>query len=237
MTYHDASVTSWKSYTYHVTAINIYGEGPASNDITVLIPDHVKPSVTITYPENDTYGTTNSMLVEWEGTDVGSGISHYAVRLDGEAWLNVSYDKNHTFTSLSDGTHVVRVMATDNASNIDVDSVTFKTGIGNISGRIMSGGQPIAGTNVSLDTGEQTVTDGGGYFAIDALAGQRTITFDKQGYDRLTRDVTLESGQLMDLGQMEMKKSGIDLTWAIVAIVVIAAVATLIVVVLRARRH
>lgn len=237
MTYHDASVTSWKSYAYHVTAINVYGEGPASNDITVLIPDHVKPSVTITYPENDTYGTTNSMLVEWEGTDVGSGISHYEVMLDGEAWLNVSYDKNHTFTSLSNGTHVVRIMATDNASNIDVDSVTFKIGIGNISGRIMSGGQPIAGANVSLDTGEQTVTDGGGYFAIDALAGPHTITFDKQGYDRLTRDVTLEPGQLMDLGQIEMKKSGMDLTWAIVAIVVIAAVATLIVVVLRARRH
>lgn len=236
-TYHDASVTSWRSYAYHVTALNIYGEGPASNYITVLIPDYVKPSVTITYPENNTYGTTNSMLMEWVGTDIGSGISHYEIKLDGGAWLNVSRDRNHTFTSLSNGTHVVMVMATDNASNINVDSVIFKIGIGRISGWIMSGGQPIAGTNVSLDTGERTVTDAEGYFAIDALAGSHTITFDLQGYDRLTKDVTLEPGQLMDLGQMEMKKSGIDLMWAIVAIVVIAAVVTLIVVVLRARRH
>ena len=237
VTYHDSSVTSWKSYIYHVSAINVYGEGPTSDEITVLIPDRVKPSVTITYPDNDTYGTTRSMLVEWEGTDVGSGISHFEVRLDDEAWLNVSDDRNHTFTSLSNGTHVVRVMVTDNASNINVASVTFKIGIGRISGQIMSGGQPIVGANVTLDTGEQTMTDVEGYFAIDALAGPHTITFDLQGYDRLTRDVTLEPGQLMDLGQLEMKKPGIDLMWVIIVIIVIAALATLVVVVLRARRH
>jgi parallel beta-helix repeat protein len=237
MSYHDASVTSWRSYAYHVTAINIYGEGPASNDITVLIPDHVKPSVTITYPENDTYGTTDSMLVEWDGSDVGSGVSHYEIMLDGGLWLNVENDTNYTYTSLSNGTHVVTVKVVDNASNSNTDSVMFKIGKGTISGRIMSSGQPVVGANVSLETGEQTTTDSDGYFTLEAYAGSNNLKVSKEGYDQVTRDLTLEPGQLMDLGQMEMKKSGMDLTWAIIAIVVIAAVATLIVVVLRARRH
>jgi parallel beta-helix repeat protein len=237
MTYHDASVTSWKSYAYHVTAINIYGEGPAGNEVEVLIPDNTKPSVTITFPDNNTYATEHSMLVEWIGSDVGSGMSHYEILLDSEDWLNVGTDTDHTYKALSNGTHVATVKAVDNASNVNTDSVTFKIGMGKISGRIMSSGQPVTGANVSLESGEQTTTDNNGYFTLEAYAGPHALKINKQGYDQLTRDVTLEPGQMMDLGQMEMKKSGIDPMWVIVAIVIFAAVAIIVIVVLRARRH
>jgi parallel beta-helix repeat protein len=236
-TYNDTSVGTWKTYLYYVAAVNVYGEGPAGNEVDVLVPDNRDPLVTITFPDDGTYGTTYSMLVEWDGSDAGSGVSHYEIMLDGGLWLNVGNDTNYTYVSLSNGTHVVTVKVVDNASNFDTDSVAFKIGIGIVTGRIMSGGQPVAGANVSLETGEQTTTDSSGYFTLEAYAGSHILKVSKEGYDQVTRDVTLEPGQLMDLGQMEMKKSGIDLMWVIIAILVIAALATLVVVVLRARRH
>jgi len=236
-TYHDVAVSSWKTYLYYVSAMNIYGEGPAGNEVEIQVPDETKPSVTITFPDNNTYGTTDSMLVEWVGSDAESGISHYELMLDSGLWLNVGTDKNYTYTSLSNGTHTVTVKAVDNATNENTDSVTFKIGFGKISGRVMSGGQPVVGANVSLETGEQTTTDSNGYFTLEAYAGPHTLKVNNEGYDQMTKDLTLEPGQMMDLGQMEMKKSGIDLIWVIVAIIIVAAVAILIVVVLRARRH
>jgi hypothetical protein len=90
---------------------------------------------------------------------------------------------------------------------------------------------------MSLETGEQTTTDSNGYFTLEAYAGSHTLKVSKEGYDQVTRDLTLESGQTMDLGQMEMKKSGIDLMWVIAAVIVVVAVVILVFVVLRARRH
>jgi uncharacterized membrane protein len=101
----------------------------------------------------------------------------------------------------------------------------------------MSSGQPVTGANVSLESGEQTTTDNDGYFTLEAYAGPHTLKINKQGYDQLTKDVNLDPGQMMSVGQMEMKKSGIDLMWVIVAIVIFAAVAIIVIVVLRARRH
>jgi parallel beta-helix repeat protein len=236
-TYHDSAVTTWKTYLYYVSAVNIYGEGPAGNEVEVLIPDNTKPSVTITFPDNNTYATEHSMLVEWVGSDVGSGMSHYEILLDSGMWLNVGTDTDHAYSALSNGTHVVTVKAVDNASNVNTDSVAFKIGMGKISGRIMSSGQPVAGANVSLESGEQTTTDNDGYFTLEAYAGPHTLKINKQGYDQLTKDVNLDPGQMMSVGQMEMKKSGIDPMWVIVAIVIFAAVAIIVIVVLRARRH
>jgi hypothetical protein len=109
--------------------------------------------------------------------------------------------------------------------------------MGIITGRIMSGGQPVAGANVSLETGGLTTTDTDGYFTLEAYAGPQTLKVSKEGYDELTRDLTLEPGQMMELGQMEMNKSGIDLMWVVVAVIVVAAVIILVFVVLKARRH
>ena len=99
--------------------------GVYSFRFTTEVPDTAVPSITITSPQDNALFNSSSVTIAWSGSDDGTGIDHYEVRMDGGAWENVSTNTSCDFTGLSDGPHTVDVKAVDNASNEAADSVTF----------------------------------------------------------------------------------------------------------------
>ncbi|NHJ84958.1 MAG: hypothetical protein FK734_05820 [Asgard group archaeon] len=100
--------------------------GSGSYQLTVTItynaPDTTPPTISITSPSNG--ATVSSATIVWSGSDSGSGINYYEVRIDGGTWINKGSSTSHTF-SVADGSHTAEVRAWDVAGNYATDDVTF----------------------------------------------------------------------------------------------------------------
>ncbi len=90
--------------------------------LQITIEDNIPPTISITSPTNGTQLKSSSVQVTWIGSDADTGIDHYEVKLDDGSWLD---DTSHTFTSVSDGSHTVRVKAVDGADNSKIALVDF----------------------------------------------------------------------------------------------------------------
>jgi len=92
---------------------------------TPLIVDLVPPALWITSPSVGYKVESSKLTVTWIGSDADSGIDHYELKLDEEAWINVGNNTSYNFTELDDGSHTVYVKAVDKAGNSVEDSVSF----------------------------------------------------------------------------------------------------------------
>ncbi len=117
--------------TYNFTVIgakdsagNSLKDAPVSVNFTTLEQENIPPSITITSPADASILGTDSVTVQWTGSDA-SGINHYEVRIDSVLWVDVGMNTTQDFTGLSDGSHTVDVKAIDNATNEATDSVSF----------------------------------------------------------------------------------------------------------------
>lgn len=97
---------------------------PASPDAQTTV-DTTPPTLAITSPTAGQVIGTRWVNVTWTGSDAGSGISKFDVRLDSGAWVHAGTKLFYNFTSVADGSHTVSVNATDNAGNSKIVSVAF----------------------------------------------------------------------------------------------------------------
>jgi hypothetical protein len=79
--------------------------------------DTTPPSVTISSPAEGETTQSSSITVVWSGSDAGSGVDWYEVRLDSGSWIYKATSSSHTFTGLSEGSHTVYIRAVDNVGN------------------------------------------------------------------------------------------------------------------------
>jgi hypothetical protein len=107
---------SFSNFWYAVHATYIAGEPPV---------DTTPPSISITSPSDGATVSSSDVTVTWSGSDAGSGIDYYEIRLNGGSWINKGTSTSHTFTGLADATHSVDVRAWDVAGNDATDSVSF----------------------------------------------------------------------------------------------------------------
>ncbi|MCD6383691.1 MAG: hypothetical protein J7L88_04445, partial [Thermoplasmata archaeon] len=111
------------SHTIVVTARDYAGlEG--QDNITVIV-DEDTPTVEIISPEEGETLESGDVEVSWRGEDSTSGISHYAVKIDEEGWVDVGVNTTYHVTGLGGGMHNVWVMAYDHLNNTATDNVTF----------------------------------------------------------------------------------------------------------------
>ncbi|MGM0510665.1 MAG: Ig-like domain-containing protein [Thermoplasmatota archaeon] len=82
------------------------------------------PSITITEPDPGDY-KDSSFTVTWSGSDSGSGIDYYEIKLDSGDYYDKGTDTSHLYGSVSHGSHTVYVRAWDKAGNSNTDSVNF----------------------------------------------------------------------------------------------------------------
>jgi ribosomal protein S11 len=103
-----------KTVYYQVS--NILGMvSPTYSDNIIL--DTTEPAATITAPSEGEKIQSASVTVAWSGSDGGSGLEKYEVKLDSGNWISKGMLTTHTFTGVSNGSHSVYVKATDNAGN------------------------------------------------------------------------------------------------------------------------
>ena len=84
--------------------------------------DKISPTVNIINPVNNTYTNNNDISINWDGND-NVKIVDYKIDIDGniiDVGTNTSYQK-----TLSDGTHKIKVIATDEANNQNDSEVTI----------------------------------------------------------------------------------------------------------------
>ncbi len=136
------------------------GAGNEDTETTTFEVDTIAPTVYITDPEDDDLFMTSTVSVMWEQSDIGSGLDKVEIRIDGGDW-ELTVTTTTEFTSVSEGSHTVDVMATDLAGNTDTDSVTFDVDVDDTA-PIITVTSPEDGELLSVNsvTAEWTVTDG-----------------------------------------------------------------------------
>ncbi|MGA1793673.1 MAG: carboxypeptidase regulatory-like domain-containing protein [Thermoplasmatota archaeon] len=86
--------------------------------------DRTLPELHILRPSpNESFGPSR-VLVEWEGEDQGSGLSHYIYRMDEGRWLTTTRTEME-YESVSHGIHRFDVAAVDKAGNMQAETVIF----------------------------------------------------------------------------------------------------------------
>lgn len=119
------------SYTFtklkagqHTVTVQAYdGTQLCDEDSASFTVDMTAPSVKITSPLNGAIVSSSSVTMQWTASD-SSGIAYHMVQLDCGSWIRVD-GNSYTFDGLSNGKHVVKVQAVDNAGNVKEAAVKF----------------------------------------------------------------------------------------------------------------
>lgn len=88
-------------------------DAASANDTWTNVDSHA-PTLAITAPTEGQQLASSTVAVSWTGSDAGSGIAKYEVQLDASGWVDKALATSHSFTSVSGGSHLISVRATDN---------------------------------------------------------------------------------------------------------------------------
>lgn len=135
------------------------------------------PTVTITMPANGTYATTANVQTSWIVNDTGPGIRSVVISVDGGAGVDVTTVSSYTLPGLSDGRHVVQVLATDQSGLTASQSVSL---IVDTQPPVVSITSPAADAVVNGTTLLVTWT------ATDATSGVSRVTLQLDGGPSVT---------------------------------------------------
>ncbi|NIQ06795.1 MAG: hypothetical protein GWO20_14015 [Candidatus Korarchaeota archaeon] len=118
----------------HTVRIKVYDWARNEDVISVsFVVDTEDPTISIISPEDDATIEKDTVTVEWTGSDEGSGIDYYEVRLDSNSWETVD-GTSYEFTDVSDGGHTVEVRAVDTSGKTSMASVSFTVNTSPIGG-------------------------------------------------------------------------------------------------------
>jgi C1A family cysteine protease len=130
-TWIDVGTQTFRSFTglgqgSHNLEVKAYDmAGNYETDEVSFTVDSIGPDLEILDPSDGTISSSTTIDVSWTGSDSGSGIDRFEIRMDQGFWLNVDTQTSHQFTSVSQGDHVVSVRAYDSAGNIALESASF----------------------------------------------------------------------------------------------------------------
>ncbi|MFP4609090.1 MAG: Ig-like domain-containing protein, partial [Candidatus Aenigmatarchaeota archaeon] len=110
----------------HVVEVRVTDEAGHTNEGEVSFTvDTSSPELEITSPEPKALFAESEVDVTWDGGDDISGIENYKVRLDQGEWIDAGTDTQYSFDELSDGDHVVELIAEDGAGHTSTETITF----------------------------------------------------------------------------------------------------------------
>jgi hypothetical protein len=197
------TLTSLADGSHTVTVRVTDNAGNVNSASASFVVDTVAPVLSINSPTSGSYNNTGSVTVSWTATDGGSGIAKTEINVDSGPWTPIS-GTGYSLTSMANGAHTVTIRATDNAGNMNTESVTFtvdtvkpvlnivapvpdswyNTTALNATWTASDSGSGIAYFRVSLDKG-QWINGTNEYQMLNGLTnGQHTIevrAYDKAG--------------------------------------------------------
>jgi len=127
----DIGKTSLKTYDRltegdHSVVIKAFDNvGNIGKILIELTVDLNNPIINILEPPDGFLSNRSSMVIRWEGWDVGTNISNFGITLDGSSEKNVGVANHYEFRDLLEGDHVIRVYAYDMMGNVAVDEIEF----------------------------------------------------------------------------------------------------------------
>jgi outer membrane protein assembly factor BamB len=111
----------------HSVVVDAYDNaGNSESDTVSFKVDTTKPIVSIISPMSEAILNNTAITVQWSGSDSGSGLSHYEVRLDSGQWIGKGKSTSHAFSGLNEGAHISYVRVFDMAGNGAVAFVFFR---------------------------------------------------------------------------------------------------------------
>lgn len=174
----DEDPVGGRSYTYRVRAVVDLGAGAWSAPRTVVLDDLVAPSLTILSPGQGGWVGTSTVRVAWSGSDEGSGLDHYEVRMDGGPWQAVGVSSQHSFSGVVSGSHTVQVRAYDRQGNMAEASVAFSVDITAPTVEILSPSAGVVGSSTVTITASVWDQGSGPQSSIVRVDGNLLGTFD-----------------------------------------------------------
>lgn len=103
---------------YYVLTIIAYDKALNQNRTKlIVIIDFTEPLIFVNYPLNNSYLNVSSFTVRWSGYDNLSGIESYEIIVDSEAFINVGLSTEFEVKGVSDGSHIIEIMARDKSGN------------------------------------------------------------------------------------------------------------------------
>jgi hypothetical protein len=200
-------------------------DSPLESRYPGLSIDHVLPTVSISSPLNNTYSSSSNVSITWSGSDAGSGVDHYAIKLNDTSAIDVGIIANYTFQNLSEGVYAMRTLSFDKKGNVGEALVNFTVDltppiISNVSvvnGSVIrtsgfnitwSGSDGVSGIDhyeIKLDTDEWVNVANQTCYNVTRLSdGSHTITiraFDKaQNYGEATFSLVVNTSLLFGPG-------------------------------------
>jgi len=127
VTYVDGGVSNGVTYFYQVSAVNVAGEGPRSNEVSAMptgAVDSIPPTAAIGSIVNNTVVNSTSLTLTGTASD-DVAIEKVEVSTDGTTWIlaagTTSWSANLT---LAVGTNTIFVRTTDTSRNVAITTIT-----------------------------------------------------------------------------------------------------------------
>ncbi len=107
-------------------AVDRAGNVETAHTLTLNV-DTTPPTISSLTPSGNV--TTNTVTFSWSGSDTGSGISHFDIRVDGGTYQDLGTNTSDTL-SLAQGSHTITVLALDVAGNVGQKTTTVVVAAG-----------------------------------------------------------------------------------------------------------
>ncbi|MBN1539266.1 MAG: right-handed parallel beta-helix repeat-containing protein [Candidatus Thermoplasmatota archaeon] len=200
--------------------------GNIGRNSTSFIIDPIAPIIEITEPMEGEEFKGRPINASWTADGTGSSIVRFGVKLDSGLWEDVGLATSTVLMSLEKGDHIFWVTAEDEAGNTNTASVNFSVtsdipdtptpGKGLVIGTVNDkGGAPVPNVKVTADTGEETKTDSNGMFSLELPAGNRTLTFSRDGYKTGEITISVEENGTFEMDPIVMEKNPADKPWSV----------------------
>ncbi len=111
------------TYTVQYYAIDKAGN-PSATQTKIVVLDNTAPTASIISPLAGATLTSGDVTISWSGSDAGSGINHYEIKIDSGSFINLGTATSYP-TLLAAGDHSITLLAADNVGNTKSISLNF----------------------------------------------------------------------------------------------------------------
>ncbi|MFP4196024.1 MAG: Ig-like domain-containing protein [Methanomassiliicoccales archaeon] len=197
---------------HNITVSALDGAGNQAQDSASLPVDLTSPSIEILSPQS--LLNTSTVESSWSSSDSGSGLSGHWIGLDGGEWIDLGLMTEHSFDSVADGEHEIRVRAVDQAGNQITGKVNFTVCTEELDVWIISpdNGTLIDQSKVTVEWGANPSAYGISHFLVRLDGGSWTDVGNETSYSLTVSDGThLIEVKVVD-GSGEEVVAGVNLT-------------------------
>ncbi len=218
----DTGVEAGKSYSYTVQSVDAAGnKSNQSEPLNVTMPQPQDTEGPSAPGDFKAYEKNGIVILQWTAATDNVGVTGYNINKDGNYYSSVS---ENTFSfgdsNVEPGkTYVYRVRAKDAAGNVGSNSQEITVTIskpepvnnGVIQGRVTDNrGKRISNVTIEVSNSNKTYTAStnsyGHFYFGNVVPGDYEVIFTHRRYETVKRNVTLESGGIVRINDVEMRR-------------------------------